>query len=62
MSIERDITQLKDAFREYIQIKIEDESQKEMDAGNYPDKWDAEIAVREKYKRVFDALDGHGEY
>ena len=62
MSIEQDIAQLKEAFREYIKLKIEEESQKEMNDGNYSSKWTAEIVVEEKYKRVFDALDGCGRY
>lgn len=62
MSIEQDIAQLKEAFREYIKLKIEEESQKEMDNGNHSDKWSAESVVGRKYKPVFDALDGYRRY
>ena len=59
MSIEKDISQLKEAFREFIKVKIDEESDKLVDSGRYPTKWDAEYEVEKKYKRVFDALDGH---
>ncbi len=62
MGIEHDIESLKEAFREYIKLKIEEETQIEMDTGNYSDKWGVETMVIGKYKPVLDALDGHGGY
>ena len=62
MGIEQDISDLKEAFREYIRLKIEKESKGEFDTGNYSDRWEAESVVERKYKSVLDALDGRGGY
>jgi hypothetical protein len=56
MGIEQDIISLKEAFHEYIKLKMEEEVEKEMNTDNYSRRWDAEEKVDEKYKRVFDAL------
>jgi len=62
MGIEEEINNLKEAFREYIRLKIEEDTQKEFGTGNHSERWSAESVVEQKYKRVFDALDGCGRY
>ena len=62
MGIEQEISQLKEAFREYINLKIEEDTQKEMDTSDSLDEWEVKYEVEKKYKRIFDALDGNGRY
>jgi hypothetical protein len=58
MTIEKDILQLKEAFRVYIQLKIDKEAEKLMDKGIHSNILDAQYEAEQKYRNVFDALDG----
>ena len=58
MTLESDISELKEAFREYIKIKIHEEAERRINEFD-GDMWKAELDIENgKYKSVLYALDG----
>ena len=58
MTIEKDISHLKEAFRSYIELRKEDEVNLIMEKESYPEsrRYDVEQSVDRKYQNIINIL------